>query len=264
VTLRAWQEGAVAHIRFARPAALNAIDLELAEAFRDAVAAVPPTAGALVLSGEGRGFMAGGDVQAMRAAGEDAPALTARIIDAMHPAILALAALPCPVIASVQGPAAGAGLSLALGADLLIAAEDARFTLGYLGIGAPPDCGGSHALLRHLGLRRAMGFALLGETLDANAALALGLAHRVVRRDALEAETAKLAQRLAAGPRGAIAATKRLLRAAAETPLAAQLDAEREAFLASAATPDFREGVAAFLERRAPRFGDNETGRDTP
>jgi 2-(1,2-epoxy-1,2-dihydrophenyl)acetyl-CoA isomerase len=262
--LRAWQEGAVAHIRFDRPAALNAINLALAEGFRDALAALPEDAGALVLSGEGRGFMAGGDLQDFRAAGEDAPALAERIIAAMHPAVARLAALPIPVIASVQGPAAGAGLSLVLGADLVVAAEDARFTLGYLGIGAPPDCGGSHHLVRHLGLRRAMGVALLGESLDASQALALGLVHHVVPRAALEAETAALARRLASGPRAAIAATKRLLRAAAEAPLDAQLDAERAAFLACAGTADFREGVAAFLGRRAPHFGTNETGRDTP
>ncbi|MCU0887115.1 MAG: enoyl-CoA hydratase-related protein, partial [Rubritepida sp.] len=103
-----------------------------------------------------------------------------------------------------------------------------------------------------------------GESLDAGQAQALGLVHRVVPRAALEAETAALAQRLANGPRAAIAATKRLLRAAAEAPLDAQLEAERAAFQACAGTADFREGVAAFLGRRAPRFGQQETGRETP
>lgn len=262
--LRAWQEGPVAHIRFARPEALNAIDLALAEGFRDAVAALPEDLGCLLLSGEGRGFMAGGDLRAFHAAGAAAPELIARILEAMHPAVERLAALPFPVVAAVQGPAAGAGLSLALAADLVIAAEDARFTLGYLGIGAPPDCGGSFQLARRLGPSRAMGFALLGESLDAEAARALGLVHRIVPRAALEAESAALAARLAAGPRAAIAATKRLLRAALETPLPAQLAAEQAAFLACAAGPDFAEGVAAFLERRPPRFGQQKTGRETP
>ncbi|MCO6415594.1 enoyl-CoA hydratase-related protein [Siccirubricoccus sp. KC 17139] len=248
-------EGGVTWLRFNRPDRLNAIDQALAEAMRDAVAGLGADPGlrCVVLAGEGRAFMAGGDVTAFQGEGKEGR-ITA-ILDPMHEAVEALGALPVPVLASVQGAAAGAGMSIALGADLCIAAEEARFTLAYGRLGTVPDCGGTYALARLLGLQRAMGIALLGESLTAAEAQALGLVNRVVPGAALAAETEKLARQLAAGPREAQGQVKALLRGAAGRDLHGQLAAEREAFLACARTPDFTEGVAAFLGRRAPRFG---------
>jgi 2-(1,2-epoxy-1,2-dihydrophenyl)acetyl-CoA isomerase len=244
----------IAWLRFNRPERLNAIDVPMAEALRDAVQGLAADRGlrCVVVAGVGRAFMAGGDVSAFQGAGREAR--IAAILDPMHAAVEGLAALPVPVLASVQGAAAGAGMSLALGTDLAIAAEDARFTLAYLRLGTVPDCGGTHALARLVGLRRALGIALLGESLDAAAALAAGLVNRVVPAEALAAETEALAHQLAAGPREAQGRVKALLRAAAGRDLHGQLAAEREDFLACAATADFAEGVAAFLGRRAPVF----------
>jgi 2-(1,2-epoxy-1,2-dihydrophenyl)acetyl-CoA isomerase len=254
------REAGIVRLRFNRPAALNALDQAMADAFHEAAKglAADPSVRCVVLSGEGRAFMAGGDIRLFRAAGADAPAVVGRLIGSLHAALCLLAALPAPVIAAVHGPVAGAGMSVAMAADLAVAAEeDTRFVLAYLRLGISPDGGGTWALPRLVGLRRAMGIALLEEELDARAALDLGLVNRVVPGARLEAETMALARRLAAGPAQAIARTKALLRASLGRDLAAQLDAERDAFLAGTATADFAEGVAAFLGRRAPSF----TGR---
>jgi 2-(1,2-epoxy-1,2-dihydrophenyl)acetyl-CoA isomerase len=171
------REGGIAWLRFNRPERLNAIDAAMAVAFRDAVRGLPgdATLRCVVLAGEGRAFMAGGDITAFG----NADAI-ATIMDPMHEALALLAALPVPVLASVQGAAAGGGMSIALAADLAIAADNAKFNLAYLRLGTSPDCGGSWNLARLVGLRRAMGIALLEEVLDAPAALAAGLVNRVV------------------------------------------------------------------------------------
>lgn len=248
------RSGAITRLRFNRPERLNAIDADMAAALREAVALLPqdPDLRCVVLCGAGRAFMAGGDIGAFQ--GPQALAEIRRILGPMHEAVAGLAALPVPVLASVQGAAAGAGLSLAFGADLAIAAEEARFALGYLKLGTVPDCGGTWVLPRLLGLRGAMGMALLGDELDGRAALAAGLVNRAVPAAELEAATEALAQQLASGPTLAFGRAKALLRAAGTRPLPAQLEAEEAAFLASAGTADFTEGVAAFLGRRKPDF----------
>jgi 2-(1,2-epoxy-1,2-dihydrophenyl)acetyl-CoA isomerase len=248
------RDGGVAHIRLNRPAVLNALDQAMVEALHEAVRgfATDPSPRCVVLSGVGRGFMAGGDIGLFH--GPGAAAAIARLIEPFHAVLRMLAALPAPVLASLHGPVAGAGMSLAIAADLAIAAEDARLSLAYLRIGTSPDGGGTWALPRLVGLRRAIGIALLDETIDARAALDLGLVNRVVPNEALEAETLAVARRLAVGPAAAIGRTKALLRASLGRDLDAQLDAERDAFLANVATADFAEGVAAFLGRRAPAF----------
>jgi 2-(1,2-epoxy-1,2-dihydrophenyl)acetyl-CoA isomerase len=173
----------------------------------------------------------------------------------MHEAIVLLAEMRAPVIASLNGAVAGAGLSLALACDFAIAADNAKFTLAYVNIGASCDLSGSWSLPRLVGLRKALEIALLGDRFDAAEALRLGLVNRVVPEAELESTALALAQRLASGPAQSIAQMKRLMRISFEHDLRGQLDAERAAFLRCAATQDFSEGLDAFLAKRAPKFG---------
>jgi 2-(1,2-epoxy-1,2-dihydrophenyl)acetyl-CoA isomerase len=162
--------------------------------------------------------------------------------------------MPKPVVAAVQGAAAGFGLSLVLAADLALAAEDAVFTSGYIHLGTSPDGGMTATLSRVVGLKRAAELMLLGDRFDAHRALELGLVNRVVPAGALAAEAAALAERLAAGPTHAYGRTKALLQATLGDAFDAQLRRETESFAACAATADFAEGVRAFLEKRRPVF----------
>ncbi len=162
--------------------------------------------------------------------------------------------MPQPIVASLRGAAAGFGLSLALAADLAIAAQDAYFTLAYCRIGTSPDGGSTYHLPRLVGLRKALEIALLGERFDAATARELGIVNWVVPGAALESETAKVARRLAEGPGHALAQTKKLLDASFERTLEAQLAAEAETFAGCAASADFAEGVSAFVGKRAARF----------
>jgi len=247
------RDGAVALLQLSRPTAYNALDVPTAQAFLAACQRLEKAGDVrvVVISGAGRSFGVGGDLAAMRG---DAAGVASQLIDSLHPAVQILQALDAPVIASLQGAVAGGSMSLALSADLAIAAEDASFNLAYTRIGASCDLSSSWHLPRVVGLRRAMEIALLSETLDAAEALRLGLVNRVVASARLEEETMALARRLAEGPTLAYGRLKRLLRASFESDLASQLDAEREAFCASTGTGDFAEGVAAFFGRRTPVF----------
>jgi 2-(1,2-epoxy-1,2-dihydrophenyl)acetyl-CoA isomerase len=174
--------------------------------------------------------------------------------DELHHGILALRRAPKPVLASVHGAVAGAGVSLLLAADLAIAAADTKFTLAYSKIGASPDGGATHALPRLVGSRKALELALLADTFDAETACHLGLVNWVVVAGELVAETERIAQRLARGATRALAETKELVNQSFDHTLAAHLDAEVQAFARCAATRDFAEGVTAFVEKRKPEF----------
>jgi 2-(1,2-epoxy-1,2-dihydrophenyl)acetyl-CoA isomerase len=250
------RDGAIAALRLNRPERLNAIDADSAHALLDVCRRVArdDTVRVLVIRGEGRAFMAGGDVSAFHAAGEQAPELVRGIIGLLEESIQILDGLRIPVVARVQGAVAGAGFSVMMAADVVIAAEDLRVSFAYTSIGTTPDGGLSWSLPRAVGLRRALEMGLLGEPIEAAEALRLGLVTKVVPLDELDAVTAKVASRLAGGPTLAYGRTRRLLRDSLRHTLPEQLALERESFVASAGTEDFREGVAAFMERRRAEF----------
>ena len=177
-----------------------------------------------------------------------------QIVDTLHPLLIRMRHMPKPIVAAVQGAAAGFGLSLVLAADLAVAAEDTVFTSGYIHLGTSPDGGMTATLPRIVGLKAAAELMLLGDRFDAPRALALGLVNRVVPAEALDTEAAALAARLAAGPTHAYGRTKGLLQATAGDAFDAQLRRETESFAACAATEDFAEGVGAFLEKRRPVY----------
>jgi 2-(1,2-epoxy-1,2-dihydrophenyl)acetyl-CoA isomerase len=245
----------IARITLNRPEVGNALDLELARALREAAEGLRGSdVGAVILSGAGRSFCVGGDLNYMREADEIRDAVL-RLATQLHSAQEALATLDAPVISAVRGAAAGGGMSLAISCDIVLAAESARFTMAYTAIGFPPDGGSSWMLPRLVGLRRAAELMLLNERLEAAAARELGLVTRVVADDALDDEATALARRLADGPTHAHGAVKRLLRESATRGYAEQMAEEARTIAVLAAAPDGREGVAAFLEKRAPAFG---------
>jgi len=257
------REGGVATLTLNRPQALNALDRDLTLGLMESISSVETDERirCVVLRG-GEHFMAGGDLKWFKSLSADKSPSENRaqfegFIQEAHAIILALRRMPKPVIASVRGAVAGFGMSLMMATDLALASDNAYFTLAYTLIGVSPDGGSTFALPRIVGQKKAMEIALLGERFDAASAERLGLVNRVIPSAALEVETSKLAARLAAGPTAVYARTKALLNGSLNASLEAQLQREAEAFAQSASEPDFREGLAAFIEKRKPRF----TGR---
>ena len=246
-TLTLRKHRAVAWVSFCRPERLNAVNVEMAEAFERVVEEIisDATLRVVVWQAEGRAFMAGGDLAEF---GPDKvmPDAADRLIQPMHRALLRLRQGPQIVVASVHGAVAGAGFSLCLLADLVIAARSARFNMAYARIGASPDCGGSWGLSRLVGYRKAVELTLLSDILDSDAAMTLNLVNRVVEDADLPAETEALAARLAAVPPVAAQSIRALLDAAATNPLEEHLDAEAAAFRRCSVTPEFTAAIAAF------------------
>ena len=245
-------DGAVLTITLNRPDVLNAFDdsmhRALAAALEDARAA---DVRAVVLTGAGRGFCVGQDLREFSEAPGD---IGARLRGSYHPNVLAIRALEKPVIAAVNGAAAGAGLSFACACDLRVAADSASFVPAFINVGLVPDSGGTYFVTRILGPARAFEWLTSGRRLSAAEAHAWGLVSEVVEAQQLTARAAELGAELAALPTRGIAMTKQLIDQASSSSLEEQL--EREADLQARATQseDFREGIAAFLEKRTPRF----------
>jgi len=246
----------VATITLNRPQVLNALDARMIVELRAACerAEHDVTARAVVLRGAGPAFLAGGDVAFFRANLARMPALVREGGAELNHAILALRRAPKPVLASVHGAVAGAGVSLAAAADLAIAAEGTKFTVAYSKLGTSPDGGATHFLPRLLGARRALELMLLSDAFDAQAALRLGLVNWVTSAEQLVSETEAIARRLALGPTLAFGEIKRLVNESPDQTLAAQLEIEIDAFARCAGTRDFAEGVTAFVEKRKPVF----------
>ncbi len=251
----------VAHITLNRPDVFNALDATLA---RDILAAVTEcerdtTIRALLLTGAGKAFCAGGDLRTFAAAlaDEGLAAELRSILESLHQAITRLTQLEAPVLAAVNGAAAGAGLSLVNACDLVVAGESARFTVAYTRAGLTPDGSSTYFLPRRIGLSRALELTLTNRTLTAQEALDWGIVNRVVADADLASEAETLALQLAAGPTRALGAAKRLLRESSDSTLDEQLAREAEEIAAIVRTEDAHEGIQAFLEKRSPRF----TGR---
>jgi 2-(1,2-epoxy-1,2-dihydrophenyl)acetyl-CoA isomerase len=254
----------VFEITLNRPEILNAVNHQtiaaLAAAFAEA--AEDSTARAVLLRGAGTHFCAGGDItmfaELIRLAPAERQKALYQIVNALHPLLVRMRHMPKPVVAAVQGAAAGVGLSFVLAADLALAADNAVFTSGYIHLGTSPDGGMTTTLPHIVGLKHAAELMLLGDRFDAQRALTLGLINRVVSAAALADEAMALAARLAAGPTHAYGRTKALLQATLGDAFDAQLRRETEAFAACAATEEFAEGVRAFLEKRRPVFTGKE------
>jgi len=245
------RDGAVQTITLNRPDVLNAFNRALHAGLRDALKeARDPDVRAVVITGAGRGFCAGQDLTEF----QEVPDVGGSLRETYHPNVLAIRALEKPVIAAVNGACAGAGLSLACACDIRIASDSAAFVPGFVGIGLIPDAGGTYFIHRLLGAPRAFEWMSSNRRLTAAEAHAWGLVSEVVEADALAARAAELAATYAALPTRAIGMTKRLFDHATSATLEEQLEMEAQLQAAAAQTEDFREGVAAFVEKRPPRF----------
>ncbi len=243
---------AVAIVTLNRPDNLNALNAAMLDELRAAVEAVPEAgARALLLTGAGRGFSSGADL----ASGGGLPDDVGAALEAhFNPLIEALFRAPIPVVAAVNGPCAGAGCSLALAADLVIAGRSAYFLQAFINIGLIPDAGATWLLPRLAGRARAMEMMMLGERIPADRAADWGMISRVVDDEALEAEAVALATRLAQGPTIAYGLLRRLARNAEQLQLSDALIAERIAQREAGRTADFRAAVIAFLQKQKPGF----------
>jgi 2-(1,2-epoxy-1,2-dihydrophenyl)acetyl-CoA isomerase len=247
----------VAHVRLNRPEASNGMDVPFLAALYEALMRVhgEPRVRAVLLTGEGPHFCAGGDVHTFAAQGDALPGYLREATTLLGNCASALMRMEAPVVAAVHGYAAGGGgFGLVCAADLVVAGESARFLLGATRVGMAPDAGGSVTLARIVGLRKAMEIALTNPTLTAAQALELGLVNRVVPDDAVLAEGLALARQLAEGATRALAATKRLLWEGLGATVEARLPEESRTVSELSGTEDAREGLAAVIEKRRPKF----------
>lgn len=261
-TVRLEISGGIATITINRPDSLNAINDDVVTALIDITGALREAKDVrcVVLTGAGDHFMAGGDVKRFKQkfdeveSDDEARAWFNSILGRIHFVVDNMYNLPMPVICAVKGAVAGAGFSLMLGCDLVIAQEGGVFTLAYCHLGTSPDGGSTWHLPRTLGMKRAMEIALLGDRFGPEKALEWGLINRVVAEADFEAEVAKLAGRLASGPTYAYARTKKLLLQSSDNDMDTQLGLETESFVSCAMSKDFRKGVSAFVDKQKPDF----------
>ncbi len=234
----------------------NTIDQVFCDQLLDAVHTMETTEDVrcVLLSGVGRFFCVGGDINAFASASDNLPRFVREMTGSLHMAVARLAGLSKPIVTAVNGPAAGAGLGLALVGDVVIAAQSANFSVAYPGIGLSPDAGVSFLLPRLVGLRRAQEMIYLGRTFSADEAEACGLITRTSPDEQLYEETQKAASKIARMSIPALARAKRLLLQSTSRELEAQLEREAEAIAHCAVEPNAMEGVNAFLERRKPDF----------
>lgn len=254
--VRVTQSDGLLQLVLNRPERLNAFTADLHAALRAGFerAAHDSSVRAVLLTGAGRGFCAGQDLSERKPLPGVVRDLGETLEASYNPLIRAIRALEKPVVCAVNGVAAGAGVSLALACDIVLAAQSARFVMAFARLGLVPDAGASWTLPRLIGEARAKALALTAEPLDARTAADWGLIWRAVPDEALAAEAEALARKLAAGPTRGLGLTKQALQAAAENSLDQQLDLERDAQRAAGQSRDYAEGVSAFLEKRPAVF----------
>lgn len=252
-------EHGVARLTLNRPEKLNSFNVQMHEEVRDALDGLPPSGDArvLLIRGAGRGFCAGQDLSDRAIAPAEAVDLGASIQNYYAPLVRRIRSLPLPVVCGVNGVAAGAGANLAFACDIIIAAKSASFIESFCKLGLIPDTGGTYFLPRLIGTARAMGFALLGEKISAEQAAGWGLIWKCVEDAEFVAAIDSLVEHLAAAPTKGLARIKQAIYASSEHTLDQQLDMERDLMRELGYSADYHEGVAAFLEKRTPRF----TGR---
>ena len=248
----------IATITLNRPEAGNAMSWDLVDSFSRTVERLVAQEGvrAFLIRGEGKNFCVGGDIRSFASVTDPADFI-GRLARRLHEGLTLLAAHRAPVVIAAQGASAGAGLSLVASGDIVIAADNAGFSMAYAGIGLTADGGATWSLPRVIGLRATQELAYLGRRLTAVEALELGLVTRLASPEALDEEAMAIAQTIADGPTAAFGGIKALLFSGDRAPLADHLDAEAAAIAAAMATDDAAEGIAAFLERRKPTFKGN-------
>lgn len=247
----------IATLTLNRPDRYNALSQELLDGLdaRLTELADDDEVRVVVLTGAGKAFCSGGDLRAIHDEAGDHPGpVFHRLAGRFHESVLRLRRLDKPVVAAINGPAAGGGFSLALACDIRVIADDAFMMVGYVANGLSMDGGGSFALPRLVGLSRALEIALFDERMPAERAHELGLVHRVASRKEFDQVVASLVERLAEMPSSSIALTKRLFNQAFENSLVEHLDQERESIARAAESADGQEGIAAFLEKRKPDY----------
>ncbi len=250
------KQGAIAKIELNRPDAANGLDTLMASELLQAAKLCDndPELKAVVLSASGRFFCAGGDIKQMLSHGDAVGDAIKSLADDLHGAISILAGMQAALVVAVNGVAAGAGFSIALVGDIVLAAESASFTMAYTRAGLCPDGSSSYFLPRLVGLRRAQELMLTNRTLSAEEARDLGLVTRVVSDDELQAQADRTAEELGASARLSTAYVKKLLLASSGNDLEAQMELEGQLISQCAASPDGREGIQAFVEKRKPEF----------
>jgi 2-(1,2-epoxy-1,2-dihydrophenyl)acetyl-CoA isomerase len=249
-------DGNVATIRLNDPPSMNALSSSMAADLDDAVArlSASPEVRCLVVTGTGRGFSAGGDVQSFYDHRDDPHEIMEEILDGLHGAVSRLLEAPFPTIAAINGVVAGAGMGLAMATDLAVAVDTAVFTMAYTGIGVSPDGSSTFFLPRLVGSRRAMEMILTNSRLSASEALELGLVNQVVAIDDFDAAVRSLAVKLAEGPTLAYVRARELVMQSFASDPRTQMASEAARIIAAGSTADFAEGVTAFIEKRPARF----------
>jgi 2-(1,2-epoxy-1,2-dihydrophenyl)acetyl-CoA isomerase len=249
---------AVGIITLNRPASLNALTTEVGQEFKAAVGEVQERgARAVIITGAGRAFCAGGDLREMQRLAEREGKVEAFFdepLRLLNECIRLIRRAPLPFIAAVNGAASGGGCNLALACDFVVAGESARFNQAFIKIGLVPDCGGTFILPRLVGWKRASELMMTGDVVTAERALEMGMINGVVPDEELLARALAMAEKLSQAPTAAIGRIKELLEASATNDYGGQLELEREAQIESGLTKDFNEGVAAFIEKRPPKF----------
>jgi 2-(1,2-epoxy-1,2-dihydrophenyl)acetyl-CoA isomerase len=257
-TIQVEMRDSVGVITLNRPEVLNALTEKVGQEFLTGVAEVRDLgARAIVLTGAGRAFCAGGDLRAMQTIAERKGRVDAFFdepLGLLNECISIIRRSPLPFIAAVNGAASGGGCNLALACDLVVAGESARFNQAFIKVGLSPDCGGTFILPRLVGWKRATELMMTGDIIPAQRALEIGMINAVVPDAELMARALAMAEKLAQGPTAAMGRIKELLEASATNDYGGQLELERTAQIQSGQTKDFREGVAAFIEKRPPKF----------